>query len=204
MSKIRALKVSPKVSIDDAQAERIAAELTVLAGGGSYRSVPTRTIVEAARDPSSAMHSVVWAESDESCAYKYRLEIASTLVCSIHIEHDDGERERFMISVSHEDGIGDRAYVPTQDVRASEFMTKQVEQRSIQRLNAWLNEFRAFRNATMIAPLWDKIRAELRSLGVLDDQESRAAALRPASRRTAAQRTSASRAAPHRSRKNQK
>jgi len=158
----RARFVSPAVKLTDKQATRIAIELDSLGNfTGTFHELPARMIVEAARNPSSAMHAVIWGKTDEELAYEARCQLARQLVNSIvRVVIEDGVEHTTQLAVHvRMSPEAQKGYVPVEEAVNSLFMSEQIYKRAISRLSGWLGEFRAFRHGEPLKSIWDTVNA---------------------------------------------
>ncbi len=180
----KARQVCPEIKLTDVQAATIGGELFRLFGA-DLNAVPAKSIVAAARSRASPMHEIIWGKSDKELAVAARCQLARKLVNSIRIvPPDPAERATWPIAVNLKPGAGmARGYVATDAAQASPFMMAQQEEKAFARLNAWLDEFAAFRHGTQIAPLWDGVRKLLVDAGAIDDLKARVAKVSTRQRR---------------------
>lgn len=191
-------QICPEFRLTQEQAETVGAELIRLGakvnGDGTPTGLSAKKIVEAASKKSSPLHRYIFGRSDSAILAAARETLARKLVNSIRIEIvlETGKREVQPIMVNLKPSPeARRGYVATETAQASPYMTDQKFAEGVNRLNGWLDEFRAFRHNDKLGPIWGGVRELLKSSNALDDFEARAEAAVPRS----GQRTEKSRAA---------
>lgn len=186
----RARTVCPSVKLTDDLAREIAIELEPLGGSGkTLRQIPARAIVEHSRNPSSALHGIIWGRPDDELAYEARCQLARQVVNSIRIvaTDEDGEFSRPLLVTVRMNPHEKRGYVPTDVAAGSDYMAEQIELRATARLKGWLDEFRAFRHGP-VGLLWDSVNAAVQAAASQSTTPVFSAAQRVASSRNAKRR----------------
>lgn len=177
-------KICPEFNLTDKEAELVGKELLRLGARPDADGVPigvdAKQLVRAARSKSSPLHKHIFAKSDADVLTVARELLARKLIHSVRVvlvfPNGDEERQQVMVSVKPTPDEP-RTYVPTADAVESEYMTEQRVANGVSRLNGWLDEFRAFRHADGLAPLWNGVRELLIECEALDDEESRVSKL---------------------------
>ena len=117
----------------------IGAELAFIAAGGD---LTPSAVVDAARNPASAMHSLFdW--DDAVAAEKWRLEQARSVIRHIHVIDDDNEPKPAFISVSSD---GKTQYQPVEVVARSRDMQVAVLAAAKRDLDAYTLRYRALKD----------------------------------------------------------
>ena len=72
-----------------------------------HRKLTEQMVVDASRDPESALHPLFLWDNDEEAARLGRLEIARTLIVSVHITAEEAEAFDLDVQVRKYHGLGD-------------------------------------------------------------------------------------------------
>jgi hypothetical protein len=124
-------------------------------------------VVEAARDPSSPLHSAFeW--DDAVAASQARLERANYIIRSVVVKHIKGRQEgpkRVQVEMRAFHNVvddGDRAYKSLDEVRKDPHLRKQLLIKAFNELKSWERRYKQFEELTKITKFLDRLDIEER------------------------------------------